>query len=372
MSQRVFIPRRALCLALAAGALLPATADSQWRGPKPSTPPQDIRRVPLGQVVRVGPIELRIGAESEDGPYLLGGSVGLEMGGDGTIYASEYPDGTIKAFDPSGRHLVTFGRAGRGPGEFINPIAMMHDGDSTLYATQGEFGTTVLTAIGDRIEYRRTIGIGDNYRSLCLMGDTVVAAGWVDGHMIHVLDADGKRVRSFGEGWSKDTLESVRAMANRMFATVKCDDRRGRIYLANLGGPSLRAYTREGALLWERALPDFRHAFFFAQGSGTVVVSGEDFMEPPVVMQDGERLLVQTGRVDFKRAPPRRSPRAGSVPPVVSRLAYVLDARSGRILSRSRSEQSLGVVVHDTLSLTMSQDPFPEILRRTLTFPVPR
>jgi outer membrane protein assembly factor BamB len=334
---------------------------------KPRTPAVKVPSVSLARVLTIGRTEATIGVEDEEGPYLLSASIGLAVGGDGTLYASEYPDGTIKAFDPTGRHLGTFGRRGRGPGEFINPIAMLHDGDSTLYAAQGEFGITEMTAKQGRLAYRRSFGVGSRFRTLCLMGDSLVAAGWVDGRMIHFLGRDGAPVRAFGAGWSTDTIERVRETANRAAGTLACDDRSGRMVLTQAGGPRIRSYARDGTLLWERELPDFRHTFYVAQGDNSIATGwGDDAVENAIVLPR-DRLLVQVFRRDFATAPRVRSPSGLVMPDVVRRIAYVLDARTGAILTRSDAKESLGLL-HGTTSYLVGVDPYPTIKRRTITF----
>lgn len=338
--------------------------------PKPTTPDAAVRTVPLARVLRVGPPTLRIGSEDEEGPYMFGGSISVAQGPDGIIYASEYPDGTIKAFAPDGRHLLTFGRRGRGPGEFVNLQRLYHDGDSTLYASQPHFGTTVLTAKGGRIAYRTMFNVGVGSRTHCFMGDSLVESGWNQGRMLHVMGNDHAIVRSFGEGWSQDTIERVREMENGMASVVTCDPHSDRIYLTNLLGPRLRAYQRDGTLLWETELPGFRHASFKAQGDkGAAYFFGDDHIEEPIPLA-GDRLIVPVYRVDYQRAPRRRSPTAGASPPVVARSLYVLDSRTGRIQSRSTMNENepLGRVVDDTTAIQILMDPFPQLVRRRITF----
>lgn len=359
-------PRKFLCVAGLCLCLVPGQSTAQPAG-KPETPPARVRTVPLSGILTIGKANLTIGVEDEEGPYLFGTIFGMALDSEGFLYVPEYPEGTIKVFDPAGRHRMTFGGRGRGPGEFINPVSLLHDGDSTLFAAQGEFGITEMTAKGGRIALRRVFGVGSRFRSLCAMGDTLVAAGWVGGSMIHFLGRDGSPARSFGAGWSVDTIERVRETANRAAGSLTCDEASGRIVLTQHGGPQLRAYGRDGTLAWEATLPSFRHWFYVAApGNGVTMVAGDDFVEPPVLLPR-DRLLVQVGRVDHSKAPRRRSPTAVIFPPVVRRQAYVLDARTGSILSRSDASESLGTV-RDTVSFLLDNDPFPRLIRRTITF----
>lgn len=115
---------------------------------RPETPPLELPRAPMAQVLAIGAVRAEIGREDEAGPYMFGSIGGMAMGGDGTLYVSDNATNEIRIFDQGGRHLGTFGRRGRGPGEFVNPIGLVHDGDSTLFALQSFQGITELSARG--------------------------------------------------------------------------------------------------------------------------------------------------------------------------------------------------------------------------------
>jgi hypothetical protein len=186
--------------------------------------------------------------------------------------------------------------------------------------------------------------------------------------MLHVMGSDHAIVRSFGEGWSRDTIERVREMENGMGTVVTCDRHSDRIYLTNTLGPRLRAYGRDGTLLWEAELPDFRYASFKAQvDKGSAYFFGDDYIDEPIPLA-GDRLIVPVYRVDYQRAPRRRSPTAAVGPPVTGRMLYVLDSRTGRFLSRSEMDESLGHVPDDTTAIQILMDPFPQVVRRRITF----
>lgn len=86
---------------------------------RPISPPMQLPKRPLAEVLRMGPVRTTIGQDDEDGPYMFAGMGAMALGGDGTVFIAEYSTFEIRAFDQSGRHLATFGRRGRGPGEFV-------------------------------------------------------------------------------------------------------------------------------------------------------------------------------------------------------------------------------------------------------------
>ncbi len=65
--------------------------------------------------------ELSIGVPEGDENYMFGSSVIFNVDDQGNIYATDWESKQIKKFGPDGQHILTFGRAGQGPGEFQNP-----------------------------------------------------------------------------------------------------------------------------------------------------------------------------------------------------------------------------------------------------------
>jgi outer membrane protein assembly factor BamB len=352
-------------------AVSQARADAQRGAPPPprSTPPAEVARRPIREILAITGPDVSIGVEDEDGPYLFGEFTGIVLGGDGTLYVNDYSQANLRAFDARGKHLRTFGRRGRGPGEFSNPLILLHDGDSTLYAVQGMYGITELTAKADRMSYRRTFGVGTKWSSLCLLGDSLLAAGWVGERVMHVLDRDGKPIRSFGEAWNTDTSKVLRDWANGMDAgELTCDGAAGRIYLMSRAGGVARAYDVGGTLLWQVTLPDFRYSWHTRQSDGSLaVIYGED-VSSVLMPIEGERLLLQVSRRSFNTGSrPNRNPGVRVTLPELGVTSYVLDARSGRILSKSVDAPWLGRLYGNHAWL-VETDPYPRARRVSVRF----
>lgn len=74
--------------------------------------------------------EVSIGKLEGDAHYLFGSVGGVVVGTDGTIYVLDYQADEVRAFDPAGTWLRTFGRKGGGPGELGQPngLAILPDG----------------------------------------------------------------------------------------------------------------------------------------------------------------------------------------------------------------------------------------------------
>jgi hypothetical protein len=77
--------------------------------------------------------ELRIGAVDEDGPLSFGQIKGIAVAQDGRIAVLDAHAQEIRVFDAAGKHLITHGRQGGGPGEFAGAWGLMHGPDGNLW-----------------------------------------------------------------------------------------------------------------------------------------------------------------------------------------------------------------------------------------------
>lgn len=76
--------------------------------------------------------DLSVGVVEGDPAYMLGRVSALAVGAGDTIYVLDSGEKHIKVYDPSGRHVRTFGREGDGPGEFREPNLMTLLGDTLV------------------------------------------------------------------------------------------------------------------------------------------------------------------------------------------------------------------------------------------------
>ncbi len=77
--------------------------------------------------------ELSIGVEEGDENYMFGGRIYFNADDEGNIYVNDRDRQRIQKFDPQGQYLVTIGRKGRGPGEFVNAWNPRFDREGNLY-----------------------------------------------------------------------------------------------------------------------------------------------------------------------------------------------------------------------------------------------
>lgn len=107
------------------------------------------------------------------------GSRKLDIDEDGNLYITQYHTNTIKVYDKNGQYLYTVGKAGRGPGEFLELLTFSFDDDyRTLYALDA-FEIEVFKKQGNRFEYETTIDHGLlRPFDLCLLNDDLFISGY--------------------------------------------------------------------------------------------------------------------------------------------------------------------------------------------------
>jgi hypothetical protein len=77
--------------------------------------------------------ELSIGVAEGDENYMFGGRVYFKTDDEGNFYVVDWDRKRIQKYDPQGKYLLTMGRKGQGPGEFINVWDPKFDKDKNLY-----------------------------------------------------------------------------------------------------------------------------------------------------------------------------------------------------------------------------------------------
>jgi len=110
--------------------------------------------------------ELSIGKIEGDENYMFGKMIIFNVDDEGNFYVSDVDNSRILKYDPEGKHLLTFGRKGQGPGEFQNLNFIRFDKENTLYVND---------SINRRIsffnkdgKFLRQIGLKDRYLNLYL------------------------------------------------------------------------------------------------------------------------------------------------------------------------------------------------------------
>jgi len=79
--------------------------------------------------------ELTIGVVEGDENYMFGNSVQVTADEKGCFYVLDWDRKRIQKYDREGKHLLSIGRQGQGPGEFGNIWEMRFDAKGRIYAT---------------------------------------------------------------------------------------------------------------------------------------------------------------------------------------------------------------------------------------------
>ena len=103
---------------------------------KPNSSPAQIKAIIFKE-------ELSIGVAEGDEKYMFGSSVVFNVDDQGNIYALDWENKQVKKYGSDGKHLLTFGRAGQGPGEFRNPGGVRFTKDGNLYISEN-FGNKLM------------------------------------------------------------------------------------------------------------------------------------------------------------------------------------------------------------------------------------
>jgi hypothetical protein len=111
------------------GKVTPAQDVSTVVNPKDPVPPEGSRKRLIFTP------ELTIGAQEGDENYMFGNSVQVIADDRGNFYVLDWDRKRIQKYDPQGKHLLTVGRQGQGPGEFGNIWEMRFDREGHIYAT---------------------------------------------------------------------------------------------------------------------------------------------------------------------------------------------------------------------------------------------
>lgn len=114
--------------------------------------------------------ELCIGVEEGDENAMFGGRIYFNTDDEGNIYVNDWDRKRIQKFDPQGQYLLTIGRKGRGPGEFVNAWNPRFNKDGNLYVfdlsnrrisfftTEGEYLSQISFPQGTSIHYIKSNG----------------------------------------------------------------------------------------------------------------------------------------------------------------------------------------------------------------------
>jgi hypothetical protein len=122
--------------------------------------------------------ELSIGEAEGDENYMFGNRIVFNTDDEGNFYVADYDNNRILKYDPEGKHLLTFGREGQGPGEFRALSEPRFDKDKNLYTTDSM--NQRISFFDQDGNYLRQIRMQDRYFNLFINSkDFFISNKWV-------------------------------------------------------------------------------------------------------------------------------------------------------------------------------------------------
>ncbi len=160
---------------------------------------------PVKKEVRVQIREiLSIGVEDGDPNYLFAKPTNVVVDGKGNIYVIEMFAKQVRKYDKSGKYLVTIGRTGKGPGEYMMPSFGAVDRADNFYLF--DYTTMRLSTFQPDGTFEGSFVPGFLAGGICVSPKgEIVVCGIQDGKMLHQFDSKGKLISSFGEPWKAST-----------------------------------------------------------------------------------------------------------------------------------------------------------------------
>jgi hypothetical protein len=236
----------------------------------------------------------------------------LSVGTNGRFIVSDNSDKDVKVYGSDGRRVATFGRAGRGPGEFAALLTAQAYGDSVVAY---DFEALRLTVFSPDGRYARAISLGHlpfAPWSVRVVDDSLflaaaAAPGSIGRPLLALVRPNGERVSTFFDpekfiGRSPEVIQQTFVLA---------DGAHGVVFVGLAGGDSIWAYDYHGKSLGSSLLdpvdpvPTTRSLIENNRGrmrraDGSYVVDGQRTLFSVVALDSGS-VAMQVSRRDAMR-----------------------------------------------------------------------
>lgn len=178
-----------------------------------------------------------------------------------SIIVLDRQDQSVKIFGREGSYLGSFGRAGPGPGEFMDPSKIERLPDNRLVVLDRGRALKIYAQTDTGYVYAQTRGVDVVPEYMCTAGGRLFVSGWrqEDETMIHELSLDDSTTtRHFGQGYQSDHWLAEDQLSD---GPIACVGEPLRIVFAFEDIPVARGYDPEGgALLWTARVEDWLQA----------------------------------------------------------------------------------------------------------------
>lgn len=301
--------------------------------------------------------------EDREAPDIFGFEMDVAIDGSGQLVVLDRRNYAVKVFKPTGEYVGGFGRAGSGPGEFLDPQAIEVLSDGRLAVVDRGNRINMYARTDSGFSFLETHRVEVVPERACSAGGRVFSSGWrmADNTMIHEVPVTpGQSTQHFGRGYESRHWIVQDQLSD---GPIACLERPSRVVLAFQRIPVVRGFDADtGTLLWESLLEDYlqppvveqRRAngpprvFFSAEGKRDMVAS--------LTPVGDDHVLLQT-----MRAEPVSDP---SVEPEIQIRSYLIHAMSGQGAFIADSLPIIAVMTDQHYVATWLL-PFPRIEVRT-------
>ena len=171
------------------------------------------------------------------------------------IYVADMGTSQIHQFNLDGEFIKSFGREGRGPGEFSGNINVFSANDSIFITDFSNFTVTTFKSNGEFVKSfdleKRHSSEFQKIQDSFIVGHSIshpFASDYFDQNLLHVYNEQGEIINSFGEFIHQG--EDIPSIMQRFFTEVTED----KIHVVFFYFPIYRIYSIEGSLLSEMRL----------------------------------------------------------------------------------------------------------------------
>lgn len=311
-------------------------------------------------LLSVGNPVATFGVEAGDATAELSDIRSVVVNGARHVFLLDGRTARVTVLSPGGQYLSSFGRPGRGPGEFVTPVALAFDSSlQRLYVLDpSEARVTALTLRDNALQYHRTIPVPPTATGLCALDGNLYLYGVSPGEQapIHVVDTTGAVRRAFGTAFGAEGGPMMQMALGA--ALIVCDPASGLVVLASRGDSQIRAYRPSGTPAWQvSTLPGFLppQIEVLPQGGWRNAAGPRDpwSMNDHLTVIGNGLVAIQSVRTNRTRAE-------------LGRTTHLIELSSGRLIATQEGLPAIIAVIGGT-AITPVEEPFPQLQFRRVT-----
>lgn len=312
------------------------------------------------EALRSATVAFQVGSLDGSAGAVIGKIQDLALGRDERLFVLDGYWSHVKVVGRDGELHQVLGHRGRGPGEFVDPVAVDVDGKGRLFVFDKFGPVTEFRAAGDTLRFSREIPVVSEVLDGCLMRDRLYVHGVSGGpETIHVYSLDGDHLDSFGTVYRTKNRIVQQQISQGQLA---CSDAHDLVLFASSVLPELRAYDASGQLRWWLGIDDFRPIDLRGTSRGSIMRFTEDghhTIGSLTASTEGDAALLQLAHVT-------RESRMQSRPPTLH--TFLISLRDGAAVYVGMDLDRVGLMSPRRWFLAREL-PFPRITAMTTTPP---